>query len=348
MSTTPLRVGIVGAGANTRSRHIPGLRAIDGVEIVGVANRTPASSARAAAELGIPRAYDNWLELVGDERVDAVCIGTWPNLHCPVTLAALEAGKHVLCEARMAMNGAEARVMYDAARARPDLVAQVVPAPHTLGVDGTIQRLIADGFLGRVLAVQVVEGGAFLDPEHPLHWREDADRSGVNVMSLGIWYECVMRWVGPARHVTAMARTFTPMRRDDDAGGVPRAVTVPEHIDVLADLSCGAQLHIQISRVTGHSGPAHASLYGERGTIRFTGGKLLVGGRDDQALREMPIPPAEQGRWRVEEEFVAAVRGQGLITHTTFADGVKYMDFTEAATRSAAAGGQGIELPPGA
>ena len=58
-----LRVGVVGAGANTRKYHIPNLRAQTGVEIVSVANRTRESGERAAKELGIPRAYDTWQQL---------------------------------------------------------------------------------------------------------------------------------------------------------------------------------------------------------------------------------------------------------------------------------------------
>jgi predicted dehydrogenase len=123
-----IRIGIVGAGANTRLRHIPGFRAIDGVEIVGVVNRSAESTQRAAAELGIPRTYPDWESLVAASDIDAVMIGTWPNLHCEVTCAALAAGKHVLTEARMARSVAEAERMLAASRARPDLVAQIVPA----------------------------------------------------------------------------------------------------------------------------------------------------------------------------------------------------------------------------
>src|SRR5881275_2217356 len=131
MAKQPLRVGLIGAGANTRSRHIPGLRAISDVEIVAVCNRRRESTAAAARELGIPRTFDRWEDLVADPEIDAVVIGTWPYLHCPVTLAALAAGKHVLTEARMAMSAAEAREMLAAARAHPGLVTQVVPAPFT-------------------------------------------------------------------------------------------------------------------------------------------------------------------------------------------------------------------------
>ena len=155
MRNETIRVGIVGAGANTRLRHIPGLKAMKGVEVVSVANRSRESGERVARKFGIPTVYDTWRELVEADDTNALCIGTWPYLHCPVTLAALENGKHVLCEARMAMNASEARAMLEAARRRPHLVAQLVPAPHTLKADRAIQALIAEGYVGDLLAVEL-------------------------------------------------------------------------------------------------------------------------------------------------------------------------------------------------
>jgi predicted dehydrogenase len=105
METQRVRVGIVGAGANTRSKHIPGFRKIPGVDVLGVVNRTAESTARVAREFEIPRTYVDWRQLIDDPEIDAVLVGTWPNMHCEVTCAALEAGKHVLCEA----DGAERR-----------------------------------------------------------------------------------------------------------------------------------------------------------------------------------------------------------------------------------------------
>ena len=90
MGVDTIRVGIVGAGRNVRRRHISGFRAIEGVEIVSVCNSSRESSERVAKELGIPKVYDNWLELVRAPDTDAICIGTFAHLHCPVTLAALE------------------------------------------------------------------------------------------------------------------------------------------------------------------------------------------------------------------------------------------------------------------
>ena len=91
MSDEIVRLGIVGAGRNTRERHIPGFQAIPGVELVSVANRSRESGERAATEFGIAKVYDNWLELVQADDTNAILMGTWPYMHCPITLAALEA-----------------------------------------------------------------------------------------------------------------------------------------------------------------------------------------------------------------------------------------------------------------
>jgi predicted dehydrogenase len=155
MNQDTIRVGVVGAGRNTTEKHIPGLQAIAGVQVVSVCNRSHASSARVAQQFDIPATYDHWWELVEAPDTDAIVIGTWPHLHCPITLAALEANKHVMCEARMAMNGQEAHTMRDAERAKPHLITQVVPSPFTLRADTTIKRLIREGYLGEVLAIEV-------------------------------------------------------------------------------------------------------------------------------------------------------------------------------------------------
>jgi predicted dehydrogenase len=331
-----IRVGVIGAGGNTVARHIPNLQAIEGVTIAAVCNRSRASSERVAGRFGIAQVYERWQELAAAPDLDAVVIGTWPYMHAPATLAALAAGKHVLCEARMAMNLAEARAMRDAARARPDLVAQVVPSPYTLPADTTVRRLLAEGYVGEVLAASVRDGNRFLDRDSPLHWRQDADLSGYNVLSLGIWYEALMRWIGEAARVQALGRVFVKQRRDDTGG--MRAVRVPEHLDVLADMVCGAQAHIQVSAVTGHAGPPEICLYGSEGTLRYSEGQLWGGRRDDAELAPIAIPESERGGWRVEDEFVGAIRGEEDVQFTTFDTGVKYMAFTEAVAHSAATG----------
>ena len=342
MAQETVKVGIIGAGANTRSKHIPGLQAIEGVEIVGVCNRSQESSQRVADAFGIPKTYDDWQAAIRDSDTNAIVIGTWPYMHCRATVAALRADKHVMCEARMAMNAREAHIMRMASRQKTHLIAQIVPSPMTLRVDNTIKRLIAEGYLGDVLALEARAGGAFLDSESSLQWRQDFDLSGLNIMSMGIWYEALMRWVGEATRIMAMGKTFVKMRPDAD--GVMRSVRIPEHIDVVGDLACGAQLHIQGSNVAGLAGAPEVYLFGSDGTLRFSGNKLYGGQKGDAELSEIDIPDAEAGGWRVEEEFVNAIRGTEVITHTDFDTGVKYMEFTEAVTRSMQSG-TAVNLP---
>ncbi|MDE0687971.1 MAG: Gfo/Idh/MocA family oxidoreductase [Candidatus Poribacteria bacterium] len=342
MAQDTIKVGVIGAGGNTKSRHIPGLQAIEGVEIVGVCNRSLESSQRVADEFGIPKTYGNWQDAIADADTHAIVIGTWPYMHCRATIAALEADKHVMCEARMAMNAREAHKMREVARQKTHLIAQIVPSPMTLRADNTIKRLIADGYIGDVLAVEARAGGTFLDSEAPLQWRQDFDLSGLNIMSMGIWYEALIRWVGEATRIMAMGKTFVKMRPDAD--GVMRAVRIPEHIDVVGDLECGAQLHIQVSNVAGLAGAPEVYVFGSNGTLRFSGNQLYGGQKADTELTEIDIPDSEAGAWRVEEEFVNAIRGEEVITHTDFETGVKYMEFTEAVTLSMQSG-TAITLP---
>ena len=345
MSVQRVRIGIVGAGGNVRLRHVPGFKAIEGVELVSVCNRSRESSERAAAEFGIPKVYDNWLELVEADGTDAICIGTWPYLHCPITLAALENDKHVLTEARMAMNAEEAHAMLEASKATPHLVAQVVPSPFTLQVDRTIQELVAEGCLGDLLTVEMnLAQSGFVDLDGPLSWRQDWELSGYNALTLGIWYEALLRWIGPATKVMAMTKTAVTRRRD--AQGLMRTVTVPDHVDILCQMAGGAQAHMRFSVITGLAPAGQVWLHGTQGTIRLDADSLeLHGGkRGDKQLTKIPIAPEKAGQWRVEEEFINAVRGIEPVTHTTFQAGVHYMEFTEAVARSAQIG-EAVSLP---
>ncbi len=341
-SNLDIRVGIVGAGANTCLRHIPGLQALPGVRIVGVVNRTEASSRRVAEQFGIPRIYRHWREAVEDPETNAIVIGTWPYLHAPITIAALECGKHVLTEARMAMNAAEARAMWEAARRRPHLVAQIVPSPFSLGVDLTVRRLLAEGQLGTLRYIEHREPRGFLDPDQPLHWRQDIALNGFNIQMLGVVYEMILRWVGEATRVMAMGRVFVPYRRRED--GSLGAVRIPDHLDVLAELAGGALLHIQQSTVTAFQEGAGTWLYGDLAVLVFRDGQLWMGRRGDAGLARLEIPPHERGEWRVEADFVAAIRGEQPVRLTTFEDGVRYMEFTEAVWRSMQEGRE-IRLP---
>jgi predicted dehydrogenase len=335
----PVRIGIVGAGANTRKRHIPGLQRIDGVEVVSVANRSRSSAERVAETFSIGTVYDSWEELVAAPDTDAIVIGTWPCMHCPITLAALEAGKHVLCEARMAMNADEAHRMLAAAKQHPEQVAQIVPSPITLKVDQTVIRILKEGRLGDLPAIELFASpGTFPDRNAPLNWRQDADRSGMNVLLLGIWYEALMRWVGEASEVTAKGKVAVTHRLDPETG-TQKKVLIPDHLSVIANMNCGAQATLLMSSVTGGCARNEALLYGSEATLRIRGEALSICTRNSTGFSPVEIPPEEEGGWCVEEEFIAAIRGTAAVTRTSFEDGVKYMEFTEAVFRSVQTGG---------
>ena len=345
MADETVRIGFVGAGANTTLRHIPGFKAIPGVELVSVSNRSRESSQRVADEFDIPDVYDSWDDLIATPDTNAICIGTWPYTHCTMVLAALASNKHVLTEARMAMNAAEAQTMLDASRESPELVTQIVPAPGTLKVDNTIVELIADGYLGEILSVDMtVHQGGFVDQDGPFHWRHNRDMSGYNIMQMGIWYETMMRWIGPAASVTSLTRVNVKSRRDES--GRRRFITIPDHVEVLCEMASGPVAHMRLSTVTGLAPDDRVWLFGTEGTLMLNAAtQTLRGGRrGDGQLSEIVIPPEKQGGWRVEQEFINAIRGIEPVTHTNFEDGVRYMDFTEAVTRSAQSGTR-ISLP---
>ena len=341
MSDTTIRVGFIGAGGNSRLHHIPKLKAQPGVELTAVANRSKESGERAAKEFGIARVETDWRAIVAAPDIDAICIGTWPYTHAEMTIAALEAGKHVLCEARMAMNATEGRRMLEAARKRPNLVTQLVPGPPVLELDPTITRLVREGYVGEVQTVEVhaTQQARFADVGEGLHWRQDHRLSGNNVLNMGIWYETMMRWVGPAKSVMAMTRIAVPQRKD--ASGAMHEVKVPDHVDILGRLGNGAVAHLRFSALTALAPPPEAWIYGTEGTLRIEAqAKRLHGGRrGDKELKEIEVPKAQRIGWRVEEEFVNAIRGREKVGLTTFEDGVRYMEFTDAVAQSAASGG---------
>ncbi|MBD5778155.1 Gfo/Idh/MocA family oxidoreductase [Pelagicoccus sp. NFK12] len=333
-----LRIGVIGAGANTRLRHIPGFKEIEGVSVDVVCNRSEGSSRSVADAFDIPRIAKDWKEVVADPEIDAICIGTWPYLHAEITVAALAAGKHVLTEARMAMNTEEGEAMVEASLNRPELVAQIVPSPFTLKWDATIKKILASGELGELREVSFTKAlGLNVDSKAPLNWRQDRALSGNNTLMLGIYYEVVQRWLGeePDR-LLASGAVFTKQRQKG-ANGELVEVEIPETIDVIAEYESGLRL---VGRMTGlelGSGSDGYVIAGSKGTLRMDlkAGKLskcLLGGK------ETVVEPAPEdvADWNVEADFVNSIREGAPIELTNFADGLAYMRFTDAAIKSLA------------
>lgn len=330
----PLRIGLIGAGANTRQMHVPGFQKSEEVEVTGLANRSKASSERVAEELGIPRVFESVEALCADPDIDAVCIGTWPYKHREYTIMALEAGKHVLCEARMATDLAEAEEMLAASERNPGLVAQLVPAPFDFRLGTTISRMIGQRELGQIHDVTVtVLNGSGLDRSAPLHWRQRSDYSGKNVMMYGIFLEVIHRWLGDHARVMADGKVVIPERMDAETGR-PGTVDVPDTWSVIGELANGAAIRYTFSSLAAGGATNGISIFGSQGTIHWRMGDQATFARHGEQVNEIQPDPGTDHPWQVEEDFVASVREGSPVRLTNFQDGVRYMRVIDASHTS--------------
>ena len=338
-----IRIGIVGAGGNTISAHLPKLINQNGVEVVSVANRTIASGEKVAKKFNISKVFDDWQNIILDDEVDAICIGTWPYMHSAITIEALEAGKHVLTEARMAMNSDEAELMHNVSKNYPNLITQIVPAPHTLPYDKTIKQWVTEEMGNLILFDVRSSTGEFINYDREMHWRENRDLSGNNIMHMGIFYEAGMRWLGTAASVMATSSVNVKKRISPDTGQVSE-ISIPDHLEAIGEMNIGGNFHISHSTVLGGAEKIEIFIYGTDSTLKisedinsttpqtFNTEKLKLETLKKGTTKWKILKPKKinVGKWRVEEEFIQAIKGKEKITHTTFSDGVKYMQFTDA------------------
>jgi predicted dehydrogenase len=326
----PLRIGFIGAGANTRALHIPRLREQPDVELTVVCNRSRASGEAVAAEFGIARVAGSVEEVFSAPDVDAVCIGTWPYRHRDYAIAALDAGKHVLCEARMAMNAAEAAEMLAASRAHPGLVAQLVPAPFDFRLGPTIQRLLAERALGDIIQVAVtILNGTALDRSAPIHWRNQVEYSGRNVMFLGIYNEIMQRWFGDTSSVAATGSILI-QERPDPATGQAKPIEIPDTYVVTGRLASGPIISYHLSSVAAGAPFSGVAVYGTEATLLWRPDDTAeVRPRAGTPYVVEPDPGTDRG-WQVEADFVASIREGAPVRLTNFEDGLKYMRFIDA------------------
>lgn len=330
-----IRVGFIGLGGICRERHVPGLKKIPGVEIMAVANRSRASGEAAARDFSIPSVYDDWHAIIQRDDINTVFVGTWPYMHHPVSIAALEAGKHVFCQARMAMNFAEAREMYEAA-VHSGRVAALCPVPYGLSVGRTIQRLLREEVLGKVHLVRVQStSGVNINKDTPLHWRKDHRLSGLNVLTLGMFIEIIHRWFGWTKTVTAQTQIYTPWRRD--AEGRMVEIKIPDQVLFNADMEQGVVVQYVFSGMIA-SGKDAIEIYGTNASLYYDAGPdILYFIRENKLLEPVPILPEDTydvQNWSVERDFIEAIRSDSPY-HPNFEDGMRYMQVIKAVYDSA-------------
>jgi len=172
-----------------------------------------------------------------------------------------------------------------------------------------------------------ITGGSWLQSlGSPMTFRHDIDKSGLNVMTLGIVYEAVMRWVGCANSVIAMGSVFVDKRTDPDTNTL-KNVLIPDHLDVACRFG-RVQCRMQFSSVQVGVTPANSVyFYGSEGTLLLDmdNSSLRLLSKQKQADGWVNVPLQNVGKWRVEEEFISSIRGAEKVKLTTFEDGVKYM-----------------------
>ncbi len=256
MTERRVRVGVVGAGTLAKECHVPGVQAHPQGEVVALCGRNRERVTAMAARLGVPDVHTDYRELVARPDLDAITVATPDDLHLPVTLAALEADKHVFCEKPLAMNADEARRMTEAAQ-RSGLVAMVAFTFRYSRALMALRRLLRDGAIGAPFQISAqVHWGRLADAYTALTWREQAAQSAA-----GIWadagahlFDAVAYALAPVREVCAQMMV-TPRG--------PNAVQ-PDSVDLA---TCLARLRLPDAPATPEQPSGYADR--ERGTVHL-------------------------------------------------------------------------------
>ncbi|HYW72164.1 MAG TPA: Gfo/Idh/MocA family oxidoreductase [Pyrinomonadaceae bacterium] len=210
--------GLIGCGDIARKRIAPALRDLENCELVAVSRARAELAASFAQEFGARRHYANWQDLLNDDAVQAVYIATPVNLHAAQSIAAAEAGKHVLCEKPLAINAAECDRMIAAARAH-GVNLGVAYYRRFYPVIERAKQLIAAGEIGQPVLAQI-NAFEFFNPvsDHPRSWLLHKQRSGGGPMfDFGCHrIEVFANLLGPITEVKAQTANVVFAREVED------------------------------------------------------------------------------------------------------------------------------------
>jgi len=281
-----IRVGVVGGGAIAQVAHLPVLRKLKGVQVVGICDNDGPKASALAARFETGAAYGDIEELLELAKVDAVVICTPNHLHEAHAVAALAAGAHVLVERPLALSptGA-ARVVKAAERYRRTLL---VAMNHRFRADvQAVQGFLKGGELG---ALSTIRCGwhVFRQLQHSMGWRSRrAESGGGAMMDLGLPMLDLALWIAgnPAvERVSAFLDRASGGKQVDEAASAFVPVVVQDRRQ--------ARL-FDVHDVVDRLGTAGRSFAGIGGAGAFRLGRLLVG-------HELGViglgPPAHHGR----------------------------------------------------
>ena len=199
--------------------------------------------------------------------------------------------------------------------------------------DLLVKKLLAEDYIGRPHHIRLQSFTSnYLDPDAPAHWRQRIELSGLNVMTLGIYVEVLQRWFGPITGVFARGKILQPLRQGYE-------VIIPDLLTVLCSFANGAEGVLEFSGVNAFASSDHVEVYGSGGTMIYNFGDetLRAGQVPDKELKVIEPTRELEGEWRVEEDFLAAVKSKGRVRpHPTFEDGLHYMRVVQAVADSRA------------
>ena len=173
-----IRWGLIGCGDISRKRVAPALRDLPAVDFVAVSRARAELAQEFAEEFGARKWYADWRELLADDEIDAVYIATPVHLHAEQTIAAAEAGKHILCEKPMGLNVAECDRMI-AGCAANNVKLSIAYYRHFYPVVARVKEIMASGEIGKPVLAQI---NAFefnaMQPDDPRYWFFTKEKSG--------------------------------------------------------------------------------------------------------------------------------------------------------------------------
>lgn len=311
MPSDRIRVGIVGAnveyGWGTRA-HVPALLALPEFELRAVATTRMVTAQQAAAQFGAPLAFDDARAMMAHPEVDLVIVCVRVPAHHALTLAAIDAGKHVFCEWPLGATLAEAIEMRDA--------AERAGVRHMVGLQGRgapafirLRALAAEGYLGDVLSVHLQQTLPGAGPRREsFAWAADRTKGATTLSITAAHAIDAMNYaLGDFAELSAIVDTRIRQTTNLDTGA-PLTITASDHVLVSGVLAGGALVSIDSKSVPVHGTGFRLEVHGTEGMVRITarGGAqlsnlLLEGGRAGQAIHELPYEASD--RW-VPEDLV--------------------------------------------
>ena len=282
-------VGILGTGVGIRT-YLPAFRALGCLNVVAIAGSNMERGRSFAQTHGIPEALD-FRSICSHPDVDLVCVTTPNPRHCVEATAALEAGKHVLCEKPLAMNTQETRELIQLAEARPSQLALV---NHQLRFNPYIRKvrdLIAQGAIGRPYYLRLhQQSTSFADRQASWTWNFDASQGGgVRLAMASHLIDLVHFWFSEGIQTVSGAMDPVVRQRRDDSG---KTVEVKASGCFSASLELQSRMVVHLFATAASCGsPDFAfSLYGDEGELHFDLVSKLTGSFLSRAGAAEAIP----------------------------------------------------------